>query len=186
VASAASAIAAVAALGVARRAQQSARRSEEATREGAIAARQSAAAAEGSLAQQVADAKQRVLDAERAQAVQVTAWSQKRMSDEDDRRIVARNGSDNPVFDVRLWLILTDPPPIDEKSPPDNSQTSARTAVVGPRDEFVYAIKSKAPRLDHRPPVEITFLDAQGLGWWRDAMGQLHRRPEGDRRQRAV
>jgi hypothetical protein len=182
VASAASAVAAVAALLVARRAQQSARRSEDATREGVIAARQGVAVAEGSLAQQIADARQRALEAERSQAMQVTAWSQKRLSDVDDRRIVARNGSDNPVFDVKLWLILEDPPPQDEQSPPETSP-SARTAVVGPRDEFMHPIPTTALRVPYRPPVEISFRDAQGLGWWRDAMGRVRRRPDSDQRQ---
>lgn len=120
---------------------------------------------------QLSDFRSRRSEAEQAQAATITAWSE-RLAPEG-RWLVAHNGSDSPVFDVRLWLITGDPPE-HEDAPPQRAPSAAR-AVLTPHDELRYLIDANRlkPPPATRPPVEVAFRDIAGREWWRDAMGRL-------------
>jgi hypothetical protein len=114
-------------------------------------------------------------DRERAIARRVSAWAEKR--DDEGRRIVAHNGSELPVWDLRLWLI-SGVPPDEETEPPWDRSPAARRAVLAPHDDLRHLIPAASLSPQHattRPAVEIVFRDESDAWWWRDARGRLIR-----------
>jgi hypothetical protein len=112
-------------------------------------------------------------DRERAIARRVSAWAEKR--NDEGRRIVAHNGSEQPVWDVRLWLI-SGVPLGDETEPPWDRTPSARRAVLAPHDDLRHLIPAaslSSQRSTTRPAVEVVFRDESEAWWWRDAGGRL-------------
>ncbi len=124
---------------------------------------------------QLRELRSQAIERDRSVAVRVTAWAERR--DDQGRMIVAHNASDQPVRDVRLWL-LRGLVPEQESKPPWDRHLTARRTVLAPHDELrhhipVAAMLGTAPR--ERPPVEIVFRDESGRWWWRDGMGRLVR-----------
>lgn len=109
---------------------------------------------------------------ERAQAEQVQAWARKRTGDE--RVVVACNGSDRLVRNVRVWLVTPDrQAPLDEV-PSDASST--HRAVLEPGDDLEYTIRNlQTPAPVARPDVVVAFRDFDGSEWLRTADDRLIR-----------
>ena len=123
---------------------------------------------------QLQEFRANAMDRERAVAMKVTAWAEKRSP--EGRWIVAHNASSQPIRDIRLWLVPGGEVPDEESEPPWDRRPTTRRAVLAPHDELRYLIPNEAmrgPAPSQRPPVEIVFREDSGRLWWRDAMGRL-------------
>jgi hypothetical protein len=109
---------------------------------------------------------------EQAQAEKVNAWAEKRTA--EGRLVVARNTSDQPVRDVKIWLVTPDTPAPFGAVPDRDPAT--RRAVLEPNDTLEHLIRTTRPAPAERPPVFLTFTDAEGRRWLRNADGRLTRR----------
>jgi len=87
-----------------------------------------------SLRPQLAVLRRQLTEGERTQAVKVSAWAERRTSDQEGRTIVVRNSSDEPVNDCRAWLI-TDESLALLRRPPE-ARPSATWSVIPPHDEL--------------------------------------------------
>jgi hypothetical protein len=111
---------------------------------------------------------------ERAHAEKVSAWADKRT--DEGRRVLARNGSEQVVRDVNLWLITRHAPAAGEEAP--QRDPTARRAVLEPGETFEHlipatAMKGASPK--ERPSVVLAFRDADGREWLRTADDHLVR-----------
>jgi hypothetical protein len=110
---------------------------------------------------------------ERQQAQKVNGWAERRT--DEGRVVVAQNASDQPVRDVQVWLITP------SKSAPfgvvPDWDPATHRAVLEPKDSLEHLIETMTgPAPTERPPVVLTFTDADGRHWLRNADGRLTRR----------
>jgi hypothetical protein len=105
-----------------------------------------------------------------SQAVLVTAWAEPRRTANEPRVIVARNASDEPVYDVQVWLVTSPMTPSDLQG----REVSAKRTLLKAHDDLTHAIATNRPPPNVPPRVILTFRDARKQSWWRDFDGVLH------------
>lgn len=123
---------------------------------------------------QIADLKTRLQEIRATQAGTVTAWSERKEERGDGtlvRTVVAHNASQSPVYDVCVWLYSErSSDALNETVPPGRDPT-ARRAVLVPGEPLRYPVRVTGSSPAERPPVAMTFRDANGLAWFRPFAG---------------
>jgi hypothetical protein len=111
---------------------------------------------------------------ESAQAEKVFGWAERR-TEKEGREVCAWNGSENFVRDVKVWLVTSQPPLPARDRPPDRRPVVER-AILKPGETTSGWISPEGmvhPAPEKRPPVAMTFVDAEGRGWFRSITGAV-------------
>ena len=123
---------------------------------------------------QLADVRSRLQETRSAQAGAITAWAERREDNPDGkhtRTVVAHNGSESPVYQVRVWLYSEQRGDARNAMGPPARDPTARRAVPVPGDPLRYPVPVDSSAPSDRPPVAMTFHDANGRGWFRRFTG---------------
>ncbi len=107
----------------------------------------------------------------------ITVYARARETAADSRVLVVCNRSEQPMYKCLLWLITPSKDARDKSKPPFALPVSKWVAVIPPRQDTPYELKStrNKPRPLRVPPVEMVFYDGdQDSSWWRDESGLLH------------
>jgi hypothetical protein len=89
----------------------------------------------------------------------------------DERLVVVENASDAPVHDVKAWLVRPGTA-LPAGGVPDKKPTTQRTHLLA-NSSLEYPLRTTGSAPEKRPPVVVTFTDAEGQPWLRDADGRL-------------
>lgn len=84
------------------------------------------------------------------------------------------NGSDEPVYQVIVRVLTLDSRPAEPPSR-DHRRTTA-IPLMRPKEELTFVVSVDFPAAAEGIAVDLAYVDAAGLPWWRQADGTLMRR----------